>query len=244
MMKLDRLEDRKPRQLSGGQQQRVALARALVIRPKVLLLDEPFSALDKNLRASMQVEVKEIQRRLGVTTIFVTHDQSEALSLSDRIAVMSGGTSARSIRRSSFTGARLIASLHRSSVRARWLRAKLSAFEGANAAVTIGKTTVTVPAEPPDRHGHRLRRRPVHSAANISTLHRRMKLRVRGHRSRHRSIRATILTSMSMHASGLARTRPDAAQRPRGQPRLGNTGEKIAISISGNDAVAFPQPGA
>ena len=91
MMKLTGFEDRKPRQLSGGQQQRVALARALVIRPKVLLLDEPFSALDKNLRASMQVEVKEIQRRLGVTTIFVTHDQSEALSLSDRIAVMSGG---------------------------------------------------------------------------------------------------------------------------------------------------------
>ena len=77
--------------MSGGQQQRVALARALVIQPKVLLLDEPFSALDKNLRVSMQVEVKEIQRRLGVTTIFVTHDQSEALSLSDRIAVMSGG---------------------------------------------------------------------------------------------------------------------------------------------------------
>lgn len=91
MMKLTGFEDRKPRQLSGGQQQRVALARALVIRPKVLLLDEPFSALDKNLRASMQVEVKEIQRSLGVTTIFVTHDQSEALSLSDRIAVMSGG---------------------------------------------------------------------------------------------------------------------------------------------------------
>ncbi len=91
MMKLTGFEERKPRELSGGQQQRVALARALVIEPKVLLLDEPFSALDKNLRASMQVEVKEIQRRLGVTTIFVTHDQSEALSLSDRIAVMSGG---------------------------------------------------------------------------------------------------------------------------------------------------------
>jgi spermidine/putrescine ABC transporter ATP-binding subunit len=91
LMKLAGLEDRKPRELSGGQQQRVALARALVIRPKVLLMDEPFSALDKNLRASMQVEVKELQQRLGVTTIFVTHDQSEALSLSDRIAVMSEG---------------------------------------------------------------------------------------------------------------------------------------------------------
>ncbi|MBL7406321.1 ATP-binding cassette domain-containing protein, partial [Escherichia coli] len=77
--------------LSGGQQQRVALARALVIRPKVLLLDEPFSALDKNLRGAMQVELKEIQRRLGVTTVFVTHDQGEALSMSDRIVVMSAG---------------------------------------------------------------------------------------------------------------------------------------------------------
>jgi putative spermidine/putrescine transport system ATP-binding protein len=91
LVKLEGLQDRKPRQLSGGQQQRVALARALVINPKVLLLDEPFSALDKNLRASMQIELREIQRNLGVTTIFVTHDQSEALSLSDRIVIMAEG---------------------------------------------------------------------------------------------------------------------------------------------------------
>ncbi|WP_035715823.1 ABC transporter ATP-binding protein [Azorhizobium doebereinerae] len=91
LVKLADFGHRKPKELSGGQQQRVALARALVIRPKLLLLDEPFSALDKNLRGSMQVEIKEIQRRLGVTTIFVTHDQSEALSMSDRIAVMSAG---------------------------------------------------------------------------------------------------------------------------------------------------------
>jgi spermidine/putrescine ABC transporter ATP-binding subunit len=91
LVKLSSLADRKPWQLSGGQQQRVALARALVIRPKVLLLDEPFSALDRNLRGAMQVELKQIQRRVGVTTIFVTHDQGEALSMSDRIAVMSAG---------------------------------------------------------------------------------------------------------------------------------------------------------
>jgi putative spermidine/putrescine transport system ATP-binding protein/spermidine/putrescine transport system ATP-binding protein len=91
LVKLTGLEDRRPRQLSGGQQQRVALARALVIRPKVLLLDEPFSALDKALRGAMQIEVRDIQQKLGLTTIFVTHDQSEALSLSDRIAVMSDG---------------------------------------------------------------------------------------------------------------------------------------------------------
>lgn len=91
LVKLDGLGHRKPRELSGGQQQRVALARALVIQPKVLLLDEPFSALDKNLRGSMQVEIREIQRRLGLTTVFVTHDQGEALAMSDRIAVMSNG---------------------------------------------------------------------------------------------------------------------------------------------------------
>jgi spermidine/putrescine ABC transporter ATP-binding subunit len=91
IVKLSGYEGRRPRELSGGQQQRVALARAIVINPSVLLLDEPLSALDKNLRASMQIELKEIQRRLGITTIFVTHDQSEALSLSDRIAVMSHG---------------------------------------------------------------------------------------------------------------------------------------------------------
>jgi putative spermidine/putrescine transport system ATP-binding protein len=91
LVKLAEMGDRKPRQLSGGQQQRVALARALVINPTVLLLDEPFSALDKNLRASMQIELRDIQRRLRLTTIFVTHDQSEALSLSDRMAVMSEG---------------------------------------------------------------------------------------------------------------------------------------------------------
>ncbi|MHC2253202.1 putative spermidine/putrescine transport system ATP-binding protein [Bradyrhizobium embrapense] len=91
LVKLMGMENRKPRQLSGGQQQRVALARALVINPTVLLLDEPFSALDKSLRSSMQVELREIQRKLGLTTIFVTHDQGEALSMSDRMAVMSEG---------------------------------------------------------------------------------------------------------------------------------------------------------
>ncbi|MCJ8140947.1 ABC transporter ATP-binding protein [Falsirhodobacter halotolerans] len=91
LVKLEDFADRRPKQLSGGQQQRVALARALVIRPRVLLLDEPFSALDRNLRTAMQVELREIQMKLGLTTVFVTHDQNEALSMSDRIAVMSRG---------------------------------------------------------------------------------------------------------------------------------------------------------
>ena len=83
--------ERLPSQLSGGQQQRVALARAVVFNPRLLLLDEPFGALDRKLRESMQLEVRRLQRRLGLTTVFITHDQEEALVLSDRIAVMDGG---------------------------------------------------------------------------------------------------------------------------------------------------------
>ncbi len=88
---LEGFGDRAPKQLSGGQQQRVALARALVIRPRVLLLDEPLSALDLALRQRLRTEIRELQQRLGTTTVFVTHDQVEALSLSDRIAVMNAG---------------------------------------------------------------------------------------------------------------------------------------------------------
>jgi putative spermidine/putrescine transport system ATP-binding protein len=88
---LGHLGDRYPYQLSGGQQQRVALARALAPRPQVLLLDEPLSALDAKVRVSLREEIRQIQRELGITAIFVTHDQEEALSISDRIAVMYGG---------------------------------------------------------------------------------------------------------------------------------------------------------
>ncbi len=84
---LDDLAMRYPRQLSGGQQQRVALARALAVGPQILLLDEPFGALDKNLRLDMQIELKQIQQEARITTVMVTHDQEEALSLADRIAV-------------------------------------------------------------------------------------------------------------------------------------------------------------
>ena len=91
LVKLGGFGARLPRQLSGGQQQRVALARALAIEPSILLLDEPFAALDKNLRLDMQIEVKRLQRLSGITTILVTHDQEEALSMADRVAVLSHG---------------------------------------------------------------------------------------------------------------------------------------------------------
>lgn len=90
-VQLGHLAGRRPRQLSGGQQQRVALARAIVSNPKILLLDEPLSNLDARLREDMQVELIEIHRRLGLTTLFVTHDQEEALSLSDRVVLLNGG---------------------------------------------------------------------------------------------------------------------------------------------------------
>jgi spermidine/putrescine ABC transporter ATP-binding subunit len=91
MVRLSGLEERKPAQLSGGQQQRVALARALIKRPKVLLLDEPLSALDRKLRGEMQLELVRLQHEVGITFVIVTHDQDEALSMADRIAVMDGG---------------------------------------------------------------------------------------------------------------------------------------------------------
>ena len=91
MVQLSAFGERKPSQLSGGQRQRVALARALVNRPKVLLLDEPLGALDLKLRQAMQIELKEIQQQVGLTFIYVTHDQEEALTMSDRLAVFNHG---------------------------------------------------------------------------------------------------------------------------------------------------------
>ncbi len=91
LVKMEQLADRRPNQLSGGQQQRVALARALAPSPKVLLLDEPLSALDLKLRQAMREELKQLQRETGITFVFVTHDQEEALAMSDRVAVMSNG---------------------------------------------------------------------------------------------------------------------------------------------------------
>ena len=91
LVKLMELANRKPRQLSGGQQQRVALARALVLEPKVLLLDEPLGALDLKVRKGLQIELKRIQSEIGITFVYVTHDQEEALAMSDRVAVMNQG---------------------------------------------------------------------------------------------------------------------------------------------------------
>jgi len=91
LVRLTSYANRLPKELSGGQQQRVALARAIVFHPKVVLMDEPLGALDKNLRYQMQMEIKELQRKLEMTVVFVTHDQEEAMNMSDRIAIMNNG---------------------------------------------------------------------------------------------------------------------------------------------------------
>lgn len=91
MVQLAAMKERKPAQLSGGQQQRVALARSLVFEPEVILMDEPLGALDKQLREQMQLDIRALHQRLGVTIVFVTHDQEEALTMSDRIAVFNKG---------------------------------------------------------------------------------------------------------------------------------------------------------
>lgn len=242
MMKLTGFEDRRPRQLSGGQQQRVALARALVIRPKVLLLDEPFSALDKNLRASMQVEVKEIQRKLGVTTIFVTHDQSEALSLSDRIAVMSGGricqidTPEQLYRK---PAARFVASfIGEGSL----LRARLESVDTELARVAIGNTTISVPVKP---------LAGLSSGTTVDLFIRPEQLRVV---SPGESGAFTGTVAASIYQGGHVDLYIDAPETAaarvlmRLNARDGvvawSNGAKIEIGIGGSDAVAFPQPGA
>ena len=117
MVRLPGYGARRPGQLSGGQRQRVALARALVNRPKVLLLDEPLGALDLKLREKMQEELKALQKALGITFVFVTHDQGEALSMADRVAVFNDGRICRSARRRRSTSGRARASSPISSAR-------------------------------------------------------------------------------------------------------------------------------
>lgn len=238
LMKLTGYEERKPRELSGGQQQRVALARALVIEPKVLLLDEPFSALDKNLRASMQVEVKEIQRRLGVTTIFVTHDQSEALSLSDRIAVMSGGricqidTPERLYRKPSD---RFVASfIGEGSL----LKAKLERSEGEMAAVRVGMTQFMVPAEPltgvAPGSAVDLFIRPEHlhlSSAEGASLHGVVAASI------YQGDHVDIYIDIPQASSGRILMRINA----RDAAGLAGTGTEISVAIGSEDLVAFPE---
>ena len=99
LVNLTGLEQRYPNELSGGQQQRVALARSLVVEPEILLLDEPLSNLDAKLREHMRVELKHLQRRTGITFVYVTHDQAEALALSDQVAVIHGGRCSSTARR-------------------------------------------------------------------------------------------------------------------------------------------------
>jgi spermidine/putrescine ABC transporter ATP-binding subunit len=239
LVKLEGVNDRKPRQLSGGQQQRVALARALIIRPKVLLLDEPFSALDRNLRAAMQVELKDIQRKLGVTTIFVTHDQGEALSLSDRIAVIAEGR----IRQLGAPGEiyrrpadRFVASFIGD---VNVLSARLERNDGATATVAVGGARVLVPAGP---------LKAVEPGGTVDLFLRPEDLRVAREGeaiATHGNVAAQIYqgghidlyVEVPEAASGRVLLRLPAQEATA----FSSAGTGIAITFAGVDAVAFPK---
>jgi len=240
LVRLNGVDDRRPHQLSGGQQQRVALARALVVSPKVLLLDEPFSALDRNLRVSMQIEIKEIQRQLGVTTIFVTHDQSEALSLSDRIAVMfegrirQVGTPDEIYRR---PADRFVASFVGD---VNVLRARLDRVAG-HAIVMLGAARVSVPSEPLAR---------VQSGDRVELFVRPEQLRF-ANAGEPIAVEGTVAAhsyqggyvNLYLEAPDVCASRilvrslePDAINR-------WPAGTRVGISIAGSDAMAFePKP--
>jgi putative spermidine/putrescine transport system ATP-binding protein len=236
LVQLTGVEERRPHQLSGGQQQRVALARALVVSPKVLLLDEPFSALDRNLRASMQMEIKEIQRQLGVTTIFVTHDQGEALSLSDRIAVMFEGRirqvgSPEEIYRR--PADRFVASFVGD---VNVLSGRLARVDG-RAIVTLGAARISVPGEPLAR---------VQAGDRVDLFVRPEQLRI-ANTAEPIAVEGTIAAhvyqggyvNLYLEAPEVCTTRilvrslePDAVSR-------WPTGTRIGISIADSDAMAF-----
>ncbi len=149
MVRLDGFAGRYPAELSGGQQQRAALARALVTEPQLLLLDEPFGALDQNLREAMQVELRKLQQRLGITTILVTHDQQEALILSDLIAVMNAGKieqMAPPIEVYDHPATRFVASFMGA---ANVLEGKLGARDATGYTISIGSGTMRLPGTPP-----------------------------------------------------------------------------------------------
>jgi putative spermidine/putrescine transport system ATP-binding protein/spermidine/putrescine transport system ATP-binding protein len=236
LVRLSGVEDRRPHQLSGGQQQRVALARAIVVSPKVLLLDEPFSALDRNLRASMQIEIKEIQRQLGVTTIFVTHDQGEALSLSDRIAVMFEGRirqvgSPDEIYRR--PADRFVASFVGD---VNVLRGRLDRTDG-QAVVTVGAARISVPGEPLAR---------VRSGDPVDLFVRPEQLRLAS-AGEPIAVEGTVAAhiyqggyvNLYLEAPEVCTSRvlmrslePDAINR-------WPTGTRVGVSIAGSDAMAF-----
>ena len=147
MVKLSGFGERRIKQLSGGQQQRVALARAIVLKPAVLLLDEPLSALDKNLREEMQIELRQLQHDIGITTVFVTHDQEEALTLSDEIAVMNNGiVEQRGTPRELYAqpATKFIASFLGTS---NFLRGKVVGREGSDVMVEIPGLLVRIPGQ-------------------------------------------------------------------------------------------------
>lgn len=241
LIQMSALASRRPDQLSGGQRQRVALARALVCEPKVLLLDEPFSALDKQLREEMRLEMRQLQRLLGTTFVLVTHDQEEALALSDRIAVMSRG---RILQVDSATGlyetpncrevAQFIGSMNIIDVKLLETRAKraivdagpVGKFEVAGSLVSKDGNISTLAIRP-----ERLKIQKFDSSMINNTLHGRVaKTTFLGDRV-HYSIGVTGLS------------RPFVASQPivsRGRPSFHSEGSLVTLIIPFDEAILLP----
>jgi putative spermidine/putrescine transport system ATP-binding protein len=212
IVRLSGFEDRIPRRLSGGQQQRVALARALVIEPSVLLLDEPLSNLDANLREQMRFEIREIQRRIGITTVFVTHDQGEAMAAADRLVVMSKGEvrqvgSPRDIyeRPSDAFVARFIG-------QANMLRGKVEATDGAYASIRLIDGTAVV--------AHAGAGHAVGAAVVLALRHEEIALSERPQPDRnalHATVVRTNFLGATQHAALRVGDREIIVSRPRGE---------------------------
>ncbi len=240
LVKLTGLEARRPLALSGGQRQRVALARALVIRPTVLLLDEPLSNLDLKLRESMRLEITEVQRRTGVTTILVTHDQSEALVMSDRIAVMNRGrieqvAPARSIYEAPATRfvAEFIGTMNMVEALA------VNASDAGGCMVRIGADTLFVAAPQAIAAGQRtlLAFRPERSSLS-SPAPDRSALRLSGVVAQH--VYLGTRTELHVRLAGNKNCIIETANNR--STMLPSVGDTVMLHVAEADCIAYPAP--
>lgn len=235
MIKLEGYGERQAHQLSGGQRQRVALARALVCRPKVLLLDEPLGALDKKLREEMQLELRQIQRNVGITFVFVTHDQEEALSMSDRIVVMNAGSVEQIGTPQEVYERPATAFVADFLGKANMLPGTVTSGEGQTAVVSLaGGQTVTVAAP-----------RPLASGSSVTVVVRPQKLSVGptgANRLAGRVLSTSYLGGSAIYEIDIGGPTPIRANTPI-DGRLVREGEMIDVSFDPAGCVLLDESG-
>ncbi len=234
--------DRAPRQLSGGQQQRVALARALVTEPDILLLDEPFSALDRKLREELQREVRDLQRKLGITTIFVTHDQEEALLMSDRVAVMNEGRVEQCTRPQNLYGAPATSFVAKFIGRGSFVDGTVRERSATQSLIdtAIGQATITRPQEAAPGAQVRIFFRPEHARLVESTAAAEPGL----------SFPATLRSLYFQGATTMAEMKVEVSEEPivvdlseRSQLHTPAEGDRFTIHVPATRIHVFPAMG-